>query len=117
MVTKLSCQRHHYAGHEWGIFGMLALMETLLVRNANKKIFAQNRYVDFVLHILCTLYRDELVAVNLMERLGLDLDMKMHLKAFQHKPGYTLHPDTLRNCMLSLCICPLLQKSLIDCKN
>lgn len=67
--------------------------------------------------ILCTLYRDDHVAANLMERLGPDLDMKMHLKAFQHKPGYTLNPDTLRICMHLMWTCPLLQKSLGDCKN
>ena len=58
-------------------------------------------YADIVLYILCTLYRDELVAINLMERLGPDLDMKMHLKPFDK--GQDIHdiqnPDTLRICM------------------
>mmetsp|Transcript_27598 Transcript_27598/g.40879 ORF Transcript_27598/g.40879 Transcript_27598/m.40879 type:complete len:174 (+) Transcript_27598:212-733(+) len=54
MVTKLARQRQHYAGlgHEWGIFGMLAPIETLVVSDANKKILVQNSYMDIVLHIL-----------------------------------------------------------------
>jgi len=79
---------------------------------------SRNRYADIVLYILCTLYRDELVAINLMERLGPDLDMKMHLKPFDK--GQDIH-DIQTHCeyvCISLCICPLLQEaSLGNCKN
>ena len=117
MVTKLVCQRQHYVGHELGIFGMSAPMETLVASDANKNILGQNRYADTVLYLLCALNRDELVALNLMERLYLDLYMNMHLKPFEK--GQDTH-NIQTHCeyvCISLCICPLLRVFVLSFKS
>ena len=94
MVTKLACQNKHYAGHQWGVGGMFSPI--LVVSDANKKVLVESGYLDIVLHVLCTLYRDENAAVALMARLTPGLDMAMHKKAFPHGPGYGKNPDSLR---------------------
>jgi len=99
MVTKLACQQKRYAGQEWGVFGMFAPMETLVVSDAKKKVLVESGYLDLVLHFLCTLYRGENAAEDLMSRLSLGIDMSMHKKAFRHEQGYVANPDTLRLCM------------------
>jgi len=112
MVTKLALKKKRYAGHMWGVFGLILPMQMLVISDSNKKVLIRCGFVDVILYIVCGLFHQEPSAAKLLgqlKELESDLQSMDHFKmthCLQEEDGsvvanseFLKDPDTLQICI------------------